>query len=81
VPLYHQVKVDVPSQIATGALRPGQQLQGEHDLCKRYAVSRTVTRQALNELAYEGLLDRQRRKARFVAKTKVTQGRRSRAGC
>src|SRR5436190_1772860 len=31
VPLYHQVKEDISSQIATGALRPGQQLPVEHE--------------------------------------------------
>jgi GntR family transcriptional regulator len=74
VPLYHQVKEDISSQIATGALRPGQQLPGEHELCKRYAVSRTVIRQALSELGYEGLIDKQHGKGTFVARTKVAQG-------
>src|SRR5439155_15480232 len=74
VPLYHQVKEDISSQIATGALRPGQQLPGEHELCERYAVSRTVIRQALSELGYEGLIDKQHGRGTFVARTKVAQG-------
>jgi GntR family transcriptional regulator len=74
VPLYHQVKEVISWQIATGALRPGHQLPGEHELCKRYAVSRTVIRQALSELGYEGLIDKQHGKGTFVARTKVAQG-------
>ncbi len=74
VPLYHQVKQYISAQIATGALLPGQQLPGEHELCRLYDVSRTVIRQALNELGYEGLIDKQRGKGTFVAKTKVNLG-------
>src|SRR5438874_12766923 len=74
VPLYHQVKEDISSQIATGALRPGQQLPGEHELCKRYADSRTVIRQALSELGYEGLIVKEHGRGTFVARTKVARG-------
>jgi GntR family transcriptional regulator len=74
VPLYHQVKEVISWQIATGALRPGHQLPGEHELCKRYAVSRTVIRQALSELGYEGVIDKHQGKGTFVARTKVAQG-------
>jgi GntR family transcriptional regulator len=74
VPLYHQVKQYISAQIATGELLPGQQLPGEHTLCNLCAVSRTVIRQALNELGYEGLIDKRRGKGTFVAKTKVPEG-------
>jgi GntR family transcriptional regulator len=74
IPLYYQVKQHISAQIATGALRPGQRLPGEHDLCRLHAVSRTVIRQALNELRYEGLLDTHRGKGTFVAKSKVPEG-------
>jgi GntR family transcriptional regulator len=74
VPLYYQVKQYISAQIATGALRPGEQLPGEHELCKLHAVSRAVIRQALNELRYEGLIDTQRGKGTFVAKPKVPEG-------
>lgn len=74
IPLYYQVKQHVSAQIATGGLVPGQQLPGEHDLCRLYDVSRTVIRQALNELGHEGLIDKRRGKGTFVAKTKVPEG-------
>ncbi len=78
IPLYYQVKQHISAQIATGGLRPGQQLPGEHELCKLHAVSRTVIRQALNELRYEGMIDTHRGKGTFVAKTKVPEGLMSR---
>src|ERR1043165_4851089 len=74
IPLYYQVKQHISAQVATGVLVPGQQLPGEHELCRLYDVSRTVIRQALNELGYEGLIDRRRGKGTFVAKTKVPEG-------
>jgi GntR family transcriptional regulator len=74
IPLYYQVKQHISAQVATGLLVPGQQLPGEHELCRLYDVSRTVIRQALNELGYEGLIDRRRGKGTFVAKTKVPEG-------
>jgi GntR family transcriptional regulator len=74
IPLYYQVKQHISAQIATGLLVPGQQLPGEHELCRLYDVSRTVIRQALNELGYEGLIDKRRGKGTFVAKTKVPEG-------
>jgi GntR family transcriptional regulator len=74
IPLYYQVKQRISAQIATGRLVPGQQLPGEHELCRLYDVSRTVIRQALTELGYEGLIDKRRGKGTFVAKTKVAEG-------
>jgi GntR family transcriptional regulator len=74
VPLYHQVKQYITGQIAAGELLPGRQLPGEHELCRLYDVSRTVIRQALSELGYEGLIDKRRGKGTFVAKTKVSLG-------
>lgn len=74
IPLYYQVKQHISAQIATGVLAPGQQLSGEHELCRLYDVSRTVIRQALDELGYEGLIDKRRGKGTFVAKTKVPEG-------
>jgi GntR family transcriptional regulator len=74
IPLYYQVKQRISAQIAAGRLVPGRQLPGEHELCRLYDVSRTVIRQALAELAYEGLVEKRRGKGTFVAKAKVPEG-------
>jgi DNA-binding transcriptional MocR family regulator len=41
-------------EIHSGALEPGSRLPGEHALTRRFAVSRTTVRQALDELSRQG---------------------------
>lgn len=74
IPLYYQLKSILSADIASGALPPGAQLPGEHELCAAYDVSRTVVRQALGELYYEGLIERRRGKGTFVARPKLGEG-------
>lgn len=74
LPLYYQLKQWLSAQMATGALGPGAQLPGEHELCTRFAVSRGVVRQALSELRYEGLIDRERGRGTFVTRPKTLEG-------
>jgi GntR family transcriptional regulator len=74
IPFYFQLKQLVAEQIASGELPPGARLPGEHELCRRYGVSRTVVRQALSELVHEGQLERQRGRGTFVAQRKVSEG-------
>jgi DNA-binding GntR family transcriptional regulator len=54
--LSDRVHVAVKRDILIGALEPAAQLQ-EGELAKRYAVSKTPVREALNRLVHEGLLD------------------------
>jgi len=74
IPYYYQLKQILSDAITSGELAPGAQLPGEHELCALYDVSRTVVRQALNELCYEGLVERQRGKGTFVARPKLPEG-------
>ncbi len=74
MPFYHQLKVLLRSQIETGELKPGDPLPGELRLCEQYDVSRTVVRQALVELEFEGLVDRQKGRGTFVTAPKTAQG-------
>ncbi len=74
VPLYHQLKQWLTSRIVSGALAPGAQLPGELELCERFGVSRGVVRQALSELRYEGLVDRQRGRGTYVSVPKTAEG-------
>ncbi|MCE7980878.1 MAG: GntR family transcriptional regulator [Caldilinea sp. CFX5] len=59
--------------IKQGVWWPGVQLPGEHALCANYGVSRTVVRQALGELAAEGLIVRHKGKGAFVAEPKISE--------
>ena len=55
-PPYHQLASILRRQIATGALRPGDRLPSEVQLCEGYAVSPMTVRRAINILLDEGLV-------------------------
>ena len=49
-PLWLQLKSILQGQIQSGDLLPDTQLYSEHELCRMYGISRTVVREALNEM-------------------------------
>lgn len=61
VPLYHQIYLTLRDEIFAGIRMQGSTLPTEHDLAKRWAVSRITARRALDELAEHGLVERRRR--------------------
>jgi GntR family transcriptional regulator len=73
VPYYDQLRELLEQDIRHGRLAEGAQLPSEAQLCDAYAVSRTVVRQALNELAGQGLIRRHKGKGSFVAPPKVDE--------
>jgi GntR family transcriptional regulator len=52
----------------------GDQIPGEQDLCELYQVSRTVVRQALQELEQEGVISRRKGKGTFISPPKISEG-------
>ncbi|GAA5068102.1 GntR family transcriptional regulator [Thermocatellispora tengchongensis] len=74
LPLYYQLKSLLLDQIGNGVYAPGDRLPGDHELCARYDVSRTVVRQALAELELEGLIHRVRGRGTYVSPPKAAQG-------
>lgn len=58
LPLYYQIKRDLREKMDSGDLSEGTFLPTEADLQRHYGVSRTTVRQALSELAAEGLITR-----------------------
>ena len=74
VPYYAQVKEALRERIEHDDWKPGDQLPGEPELCTMFDVSRTVIRQALTELMYEGLIVRAKGKGTFVAEPKIIEG-------
>lgn len=74
LPLYYQLKQWLSARIASGEFAPGDQLPGEHELCARFGISRGVVRQALSEMRYEGLIDREHGKGTFVSVPKAAEG-------
>jgi GntR family transcriptional regulator len=73
VPYYIQVRDALQTRIQDGSWHPGDQIPGEPELCRMFDVSRTVIRQALNDLVYRGLLIRKKGKGTFVAEPKIRE--------
>jgi len=73
IPIYHQLKTLICENIASGVWRPGDSIPTEHELCRLYGISRSPVRQALSELAREGILDRHPGRGTFV-REQVTVG-------
>lgn len=71
VPLYAQVQDAIRDAIQRGEAQPGDQLPSEPDLCQLFDVSRTVVRQALVSMEYEGLIVRKKGKGTFIARPKI----------
>lgn len=67
MPLHAQLKGIIRSAIQEGVLKPGDKVPTEHELCRHFGLSRTPVRQALHELAQEGLLVRSPGRGTFVA--------------
>jgi DNA-binding GntR family transcriptional regulator len=64
--LAEKMREDFEEAIATGRLLPGTHLD-ETELAQRYGVSRTPIREAINQLAGEGLVDLRPRRGAVVA--------------
>ncbi len=71
IPIYYQLKLLIQRQIERGELQPGDRVPTEDELCQRYQISRTPVRQALLELAREGVLTRKTRRGTTVAAREV----------
>lgn len=70
-PFYIQVIDSLSEYIEDNEFPPGHQLPGEAELCRFFDVSRTVIRQALQELQYKGLIYREKGRGTFVSKPKI----------
>ena len=67
--LYLFVKDEIEELIAKGEFKPGDQLPSEHDLSKKYGVSRMTLREALRALEEEGLVAKKQGSGTFVKAT------------
>jgi GntR family transcriptional regulator len=66
-PLWSQVKTSLLHMIADEALEANAALPSEKALCERFGVSRTVVREALNQLVYEHVIYKRQGKGAFVS--------------
>ncbi|WP_440708176.1 GntR family transcriptional regulator [Herbiconiux sp. YIM B11900] len=65
-PMYRVIYDDIVAQIRSNALEPAAQLPSEHDLSKRYGVSRMTVRQAMDLLAVDEFITRRQGSGTFV---------------
>lgn len=66
VPMYRQIYEALLMEISSGKLKPGDQLPSEKELCEAFQVSRITSKKALEMLAANRLISRQRGKGSFV---------------
>jgi len=71
VPLYYQLREYLAQLIRNGEWPPDTQVPTEQELCEMTKLSRSVVRQALQDLVHDQLLVRYRAKGTFVARPKV----------
>jgi len=72
-PLYIQLKDSLAADIRAGSYRAHQRLPSERELSERFSVSRMTVRQALLELARDGIIYTRVGKGTFVAESKIDQ--------
>jgi len=73
LPLWMQLKSILQGQIQRGELPPDSKLHSEHELCRMYGISRTVVREALNELVHDRFIYRIQGKGTFISGRKEEQ--------
>ncbi|WP_182199674.1 GntR family transcriptional regulator [Paraliobacillus salinarum] len=73
IPIYYQLENLIRTQIEQRELLPGDALPSERMYAETYDISRMTVRQAINNLAIEGLITRQKGKGTFVAEKKFQQ--------
>lgn len=72
ITLHEQVFNNLRERVLTGDLAPHQQLPSEACLMRSFGVSRVTVRQALKDLATEGLIYSQQGKGSFVSAPRAT---------
>ncbi|MHA1537737.1 MAG: GntR family transcriptional regulator [Alphaproteobacteria bacterium] len=65
-PLYHQIYTILRDEIVNGGYANGDILPSEFELTQAYGVSRVTAKRALNELAADGLVSRERGRGTVV---------------
>lgn len=66
--LSDQLYGQILEKIVSGALRPGDKLPSENQICEAFEVSRPVVREALRKLQDDGLIEARRGVGSFVRK-------------
>src|ERR1700747_1504683 len=70
-PTYKRIQNVIRRRIETGKLTPGDVVDSERELAKVHKVSLLAARQALADLAREGIVERRRGAGTYVAPPKI----------
>jgi GntR family transcriptional regulator len=71
--LHSRVKEAIIKLIKSGEYKPNTKLPTEAEFCKKYGVSRTTVRTALQQLSLEGYVYRKQGRGTFVSQNKIKQ--------
>ncbi|MCL4458971.1 MAG: GntR family transcriptional regulator [Chloroflexi bacterium] len=72
-PLYYQLEQILREEITRGRFPIGRPIPPEMELAKQYGLSRYTTRQAIDRLVREGLLERHRGRGTYVTKPRLIE--------
>src|SRR5579884_2269644 len=72
-PIYRRLLDQLRQQIDAGDLKPGDLIPPEGEIARRHRISRHTDRQAIVELAREGVLRRERGRVTFVQPRPLVQ--------
>ncbi|WP_156291238.1 GntR family transcriptional regulator [Oceanobacillus salinisoli] len=72
IPIYYQLEEEIKRMIQD-ELSPGDLLPSEREYAEKYDISRMTVRQAITNIAKEGLIYRQKGRGTFVAEKKFEQ--------
>ena len=73
IPYYVQLMGIIRHFVESGSWKPGTKIPGELQLCSAYEISRTVVRQALRELKFEGVVTTGKGRGTFIAAPKISE--------
>ena len=73
-PIYLQICDLIREEINSGRLSPGSRVWSEHDIMKKFHVSRNTAQKAIETLVNEGIVSRVQGKGSFVTQPKVDYG-------
>ncbi|MGG3470394.1 GntR family transcriptional regulator [Neobacillus pocheonensis] len=71
--LYFELKEKIKNMISSGIYPVGSKLPTETELCNKFEVSRTTVRLALQQLEFEGVIQKFQGKGTFVLQPKIKE--------
>ncbi|MBS0974947.1 GntR family transcriptional regulator, partial [Serratia rubidaea] len=71
LPHYLQIKAQLQSRITSGALKAGDKLPSERELCAAFATTRITIRESLAQLEASGAIYRADRRGWFVTPARL----------